>query len=118
MERPQVCRAVAETLTHENDTNLCHLVEGCAGGPRTERLFQATETDPTLLKPLSSLVTRAEVAQAQAAERGHDADSCRTPQGQARAADERESQDAHLTKGGRCEGASGTNSCVSSAGPI
>jgi hypothetical protein len=51
-------------MTQVNDTNLWHLVDGCAGRPRTQRLFQVIETDPRLLDPLSPEVTRAEVAQA------------------------------------------------------
>lgn len=56
--------AIEETMTQLNDTNLWHLVDGRAGRPRTERLFQVTETDPSLLKPLSPEITRAEIAQA------------------------------------------------------
>jgi hypothetical protein len=51
-------------MIRANDSTLWHLVEGCAGRPRTERLFQVTETDPLLLRPLSAEVTRAEVAHA------------------------------------------------------
>jgi hypothetical protein len=51
-------------MTRENDTNLWSLVDGCAGRPRTQRLFQVIKQDPGLLKPLSSEVTRAEIAQA------------------------------------------------------
>jgi hypothetical protein len=51
-------------MIQQNDTNLWHLVESGAGRPRTERLFRVTQTDPGLLNPLSSEVTRAELAQA------------------------------------------------------
>jgi hypothetical protein len=51
-------------MTQANDTRVWHLVEGCVGRPRTQRLFQAVEIDPALLKPLSFEATRAEVAQA------------------------------------------------------
>lgn len=51
-------------MIQAHETNLWDLVEGGAGRPRTERLFQATEIDPRLLSPRSASVCRAELAQA------------------------------------------------------
>ena len=50
-------------------------------------------------------------------ERHRDTDTC-TPHARVRMGNDPEPRSAHLTKAGRCEGASGTNSCLSSAAPI